>query len=191
MNLKKISHSFSRFNRRRKLKFLTALVSNHQLSSGLIVGAKPEPKYAVFDNLIEKGLVQKLDTVVISGVEQDSTYWPEWVQADGLNLPFLDASFDFVFSNAVIEHVGGEFEQLKFVMEHNRVGKNWVFTTPNRLFPIESHTQVLFVHMRRGWKHGDVTRLLSKRDLKSILPPGSKIKGHLLSPTFLCYRIQE
>jgi hypothetical protein len=189
--LKKMSHRYSRFNRKRKLQYLTELLSHLQQTSGLIVGAKPQSNPSEFDNFIERGLVQILPKVVISGMEAESTFWPEWIQADALDLPFEASSFDFVFSNAVIEHVGGEVEQIKFVNEHDRVGKNWVFTTPNRLFPIESHTQKLFIHMVRGWKNNDVTRLLSKRDLRKILPPDSKIIGHWFSPTFLCYRVKD
>ena len=185
-----MSQCYSRFNRRRKLQFITNLISNLQLTSCLVVGAKPQSNSTDFDNLIEGGLVAILPKVVISGLEEESTFWTGWVQADALSLPFKDSSFDLVFSNAVIEHVGDEIEQMKFVNEHTRVGKNWVFTTPNRLFPIESHTQKLFIHMRKGWKHRDVTRLLSKRDLRKILPSDSKIKGHWFSPTFLCYRLQ-
>ena len=88
-----------------------------------------------------------------------------------------------MFSNAVIEHVGDAIDQQKFVSEHVRVGKHWIITTPNRLFPIESHTQVLFIHMRKRWKHSSVTRLLSRRDLEDILPANGKIKGFLFSPT--------
>jgi hypothetical protein len=191
MNLKEFSHLYSRFNRRRKLRFLSGLISRHRLTTCLIVGAKPSSDSSKFDNQIERGLVQILPTVVVSGIESESISWQGWVQADALSLPFEDTLFDLVFSNAVIEHVGNEIEQMKFVNEHNRVGKNWVFTTPNRLFPIESHTQTLFIHMRRGWMQGDVTRLLSKRDLKKILPPNAKIKGYWFSPTFLCYRLAD
>ena len=47
-----------------------------------------------------------------------------------------DGTFDVVFSNAVIEHVGGEEEQLRFVAEALRVGRRAFITTPNRLFPV-------------------------------------------------------
>ena len=190
-SLKILSYWFSRHNRKKKLKFLAVLISEQKITSGLIVGAKPDPTSLTFDNLIEKGLVELLPRVVISGVEKTSVFWKQWIQADGLNLSFPDHSFELVFSNAVIEHVGDEVDQQKFINEHNRVGKSWVFTTPNRLFPVESHTQLLFFHMRKGWSRGDVTRLLSKRDLKRILPPEAKIRGHFLSPTFICYKVQD
>lgn len=69
-----------------------------------------------------------------------------FVQYDGKTFPFADDSFDWVFSNAVIEHVGDAAAQLRFLDEMLRVGKNVYFTTPNKFFPIESHTSVPFLH---------------------------------------------
>jgi SAM-dependent methyltransferase len=66
--------------------------------------------------------------------------------------PFPDKSFDWVFSNAVIEHVGDDTAQLRFVNEMLRVGKHVFFTTPNKYFPVESHTNALFLH----WLPGDI-----------------------------------
>ena len=178
---------FSFFNRRRKLSWIEKLIQDRQIGSCLLVGAKPNLGEYAFDNLIESGIAKVVPQVTVSGLEQESSFWPNWVQADGMNLPFADFSFDLVFSNAVIEHVGDEPSQRRYISEHTRVGKNWIFTTPNRLFPVESHTRILFRHMSRKWTHPDVSRLLSKRDLKEMLPKGSTIKGNLFSPTLLCY----
>ena len=51
-----------------------------------------------------------------------------------------------MFSNAVIEHVGGRDRQRKFVTEAIRVGRRVFITTPNRLFPVEVHTRLPLVH---------------------------------------------
>ena len=69
-----------------------------------------------------------------------------YVQGDALELPFEDGSFDIVFSNAVIEHVGGEEQQRRFVAEALRVGRRAFITTPNRWFPVEVHTRLPVVH---------------------------------------------
>ena len=69
-----------------------------------------------------------------------------YVQGNALELPFEDECFDVVFSNAVIEHVGGEEEQRRFVAEVLRVGRRAFITTPNRWFPIEVHTRLPLVH---------------------------------------------
>ena len=69
-----------------------------------------------------------------------------YVQGDACALPFPDASFDVVHSNAVIEHVGERERQAEFVQEALRVGRRVFLTTPNRWFPIEVHTKLPLVH---------------------------------------------
>jgi SAM-dependent methyltransferase len=68
------------------------------------------------------------------------------VVADGLALPFADDEFDVAFSNAVVEHVGGREQQRRFVAELCRVAPRVFVSTPNRWFPVETHTLVPFVH---------------------------------------------
>ena len=46
----------------------------------------------------------------------------------------------------MIEHVGGEEEQRRFVAESLRVGRRIFITTPNRWFPVEVHTRLPLVH---------------------------------------------
>jgi SAM-dependent methyltransferase len=61
-------------------------------------------------------------------------------------LPFRDAEFDVVYSNAVVEHVGTRGEQAAFINEAARVGRRVFIVVPNRLFPVEHHTGLPLIH---------------------------------------------
>lgn len=61
------------------------------------------------------------------------------IAGDGRFLPFCDGSFDIVFSNSVIEHVGTREDQFRFAKEAGRVGRSYWIQTPNRRFPVEMH----------------------------------------------------
>ena len=65
---------------------------------------------------------------------------------DGRNLKHADQSFDIVFSNSVIEHVGAFQDQQRFAAEVRRVGRQVFVQTPNRWFFIEPHFVTVFVH---------------------------------------------
>ena len=69
-----------------------------------------------------------------------------FVRYSGGTFPFAEKAFDWVFSNAVVEHVGNRQRQLHFINEMLRVGHNVFFTTPNRYFPVESHTDAILLH---------------------------------------------
>jgi Methyltransferase domain len=95
------------------------------------------------------------------------------VVADGRNLPFGDRKFDVAFSNAVVEHVGGREDQERFVRELCRVAQRVFVTTPNRLFPVDPHTLLPFVHWlpeSRRPRMLDGVRPLSPRELRSLFP---------------------
>lgn len=112
------------------------------------------------------------------------------IQGDATQLPFGDKTFDIVFSNSVIEHVGAWEKQQAFAREARRVGcKLWV-QTPARSFPIEPHLLTPFIqylpkavqHRIVRWTprglltpdvvHGivDEVRLLSYREVKELFP---------------------
>jgi SAM-dependent methyltransferase len=104
-----------------------------------------------------------------------------YVQGDACALPFADGEFDIVFSNAVIEHVGGRERQRKMVSEALRVGRSVFITTPNRRFPVEVHTRLPLVHWLPesaahavyGATRKDFAKeihLLSRRGLRSLFP---------------------
>jgi hypothetical protein len=65
---------------------------------------------------------------------------------DGKHFPFPDRAFDIVHSNAVIEHVGTRDAQRQFLSELRRVARSGMITTPNKYFPIETHTLLPLLH---------------------------------------------
>jgi len=104
-----------------------------------------------------------------------------YVQGDACALPFGDGAFDIVFSNAVIEHVGGRDRQRQFVSEAIRVGRRVFITTPNRRFPIEVHTRLPLVHWLpdavshrvydvTGKEIGAEVDLLTRRSFAQLFP---------------------
>jgi SAM-dependent methyltransferase len=118
-----------------------------------------------------------------TGLDRFAAAFPDVtaVQADGRELPFADGQFDLGFSNAVVEHVaGGREGQCRFVSELCRVAGRVLVTTPNRLFPVDPHSLLPFVHwlpdgdLRRRALHArgfdDVLDPLGPRELASLFP---------------------
>jgi hypothetical protein len=69
-----------------------------------------------------------------------------WVRADALRLPFADASFDAVFSNSLIEHLGTAEAQRRAAEEIARLAPRYFVETPSPRFPIEQHMVTPFLH---------------------------------------------
>jgi len=90
-------------------------------------------------------LYQRFESVTVANLNPpdhcaEAPYNLRIVKADGRFLPFADKSFDWIFSNAVIEHVGNWEDQRQFAAEIRRVASAGYFiTTPNLYFPIEPH----------------------------------------------------
>jgi Methyltransferase domain len=83
-------------------------------------------------------------SVHVVNLEAQPSDTPDWLtaeQGDACALPSsLDgASYDLVFSNSVIEHVGGHAQRLRFAGEVHRLAPRHWIQTPYRYFPIEPH----------------------------------------------------
>jgi Methyltransferase domain len=98
-----------------------------------------------------------------------------------------DQSYDLVFSNSVIEHVGGQEQQQAFAQTVRRVGKSYWVQTPSIWFPIEAHTgmpfwwfypEALRQRLLRSWNiktpaWADTikgTRVLSRQHFEQMFP---------------------
>lgn len=137
------------------------------------------------------------------------------VVGDATNMPeFRDSEFDVVFSNSVIEHVGGYDKQRQMADEVKRVGKRYCIQTPNRHFPIEPHFLIPFLQFYPMWlqvlltRHIDIgsfgrfpdsraaegylrtLRLMTASELRALFP-GARIHGEKvcgLTKSFVVYR---
>ena len=113
---------------------------------------------------------------------------------DGGRLPFADGEFDLTVSFAVLEHVGGEADQRRFLGELARVSQAFVAYTPYRYFPVEVHTLVPLTHWlptatyRRLWtrlglefwaKEANLN-LLDVRTTRGLLPGFGRAEIRLL-----------
>lgn len=104
--------------------------------------------------------------------------------ADGCGLAYKSKSFDWVFSNAVIEHVGSTERQRQFASEIRRVARCGYFvTTPNKRFPIEPHSLLPFYQfLSESWQrrvvrlspyyldHYEEIRLLYAGQVRQLFP---------------------
>ena len=94
-----------------------------------------------------------------------------WVAGDGRQLPFRDGSFDLVFSNSVIEHVGDLASQERFAREVARVGRSYWVQTPNRWFPVEQHLLTPLIHwLPKSWQRVLVPRVNLWSALVKVTP---------------------
>ena len=64
------------------------------------------------------------------------------IQGNALEAPFDSKSFDLVFSNSVIEHVGSYENQEKFANEVRRLSDKYIVQTPSLWFPLEPHSLI-------------------------------------------------
>lgn len=114
------------------------------------------------------------------------------VEGDACNVEqFGDRSFDLVFSNSVIEHVGPPHKQAEFAREVLRLGRSYWVQTPSPWFPVEAHSGLgpfywfwperLRTAVMRRWEkrlpswwadYIGTTRVLSRRRMAELFPNG-------------------
>ena len=126
----------------------------------------------------------------------------KWIVGDARFMPFTDESFDVVFSNSVIEHMGKWEDQKRFAGEIRRVGKRYFVQTPNYYFPVEPHFITPFIHwlprsvgrrligltvrylltrdLQRSLEVFDEVRLLRPKEMRDMFPDAKIVYERVL-----------
>lgn len=114
-------------SREKKYQQLMTLLWPSEESTILDVGIA-DTEYSQIDNYLEKRYPypEKITGLAMGSIDEFCQKYPniKAISYDGVDFPFEDKSFDVVFSNAVVEHVGAFDKQLHFIKEVDRVGKN-------------------------------------------------------------------
>lgn len=142
---RRLARTVSGRSRAQKIALLRASIRPG--SSVLLVGVSPDEGIGT-ESAVERGLLEHADVtcLVYAPFEGDLLGRPT-VRGDARDLPFPDNSFDYVVSNAVIEHVGGPEGARMMLEESARVARvGYLHTTPNRWFPIEPHVMLPLLH---------------------------------------------
>ncbi len=158
MNIHKIYFLFQKQFRPRRMKLFTDLFRIDSNTRVLDVGG----------TLLNWSFLRIQPRLTILNIHPPSEDLPpnvEWIVGDARSMPFTDKSFDVVFSNSVIEHVGKWEDQKRFAEEIRRVGKRYFVQTPNYYFPVEPHFITPFIH----WLPRDAGRRLVRLTVRHFL----------------------
>jgi len=179
------AHAISAYNRKRKWNIFLAHHEPTPETRVLDVGFS-DKEYSPIDNYIEKHYPYP-DMLTALGIDEPVEFTARYPAVtarcyDGGRFPFDDNSFDVVWSNAVIEHVGDHDKQRFFLAELNRVAEKAFITTPNKHFLVELHTRTPLLHYlpknafdaylrltKKKWATGEYMHLLSRAHLKALL----------------------
>jgi hypothetical protein len=168
------------FRRRRMAKFV-AVLNPKRVDRILDVGGHPD--FWANSKVESQITVLNIHPIELPGTNSRMAT----VVGDGTNLSYPANSFDVVFSNSVIEHLGTFERQERFAKECARVGKQLWIQTPAKSFPIEPHFLTPFIHYcpkswrRRVLRYGTVWGLLGR-------PSNQQIKDILQEIRLLSYR---
>lgn len=177
-------NSFGKAWRLERMKQFLALVKPPAGAKIIDLGGHL-PMWQWFDHDYEVTLVNLPGSYKSTGKFGQYTF----MEGDATNLSenFADKSFDIVFSNSVIEHVGDKSKQADFASEVMRLAKGYWIQTPSNYWPIEPHTGVVgywllpkFVqeNLHKSWEKElpvwtemvRSTTVLSKKRMRELFP---------------------
>jgi hypothetical protein len=132
---------FSERSRRKRMRSYVALMNVRDGKAVLDLGGQP---------MIWDSVPMSLDLTILNlpGVavnSHQSHHRIRYVEGDACEVrDYQESSFDCVFSNSVIEHVGSDAKRAEFAQEVRRLGRSYWVQTPTKWFPIEAHCGMPF-----------------------------------------------
>lgn len=195
-----ISNKISQYNRKRKWDIFIRYFDIKPETRFLDVGFS-DFEWDISENFIEKHYPYP-EMLTALGKDKPVEFTKRYpkikvIQYSGGVFPFQDQKFDICWSNAVLEHVGGRDQQILFLREIKRVSKIAFITTPNRLFPIETHTQTPLLHylpkktfdlylnaVGKKWASGEYLHLLKLSDLRNLLKLADIVPNKIIRNKF-------
>jgi SAM-dependent methyltransferase len=198
-----LAYKISAWNRKRKLKLFLKEFQPITEKTILDTGFQDE-EYTGTENFLEKNFsyLNQITALSLDAPKASLATYPNLrvVTYDGKVFPFPDQSFDICWSNAVLEHVGTEEQQVLFLKEIKRVAKTAFITTPNKYFPIEVHTLTPLLHflpkevfdrylslIGKEWAAGDYMKLLSVWDVHRFLHKAGVKKYKIFKNRFFLF----
>ena len=153
----------------------------------------------------------KKNVTILNVNKEEKSNHVNFILGDACNMAmFQNNSFDVIYSNSVLEHVGKD-RQIDYAREICRVSKRFWIQTPNKFFPLEPHFLFpffqfmpyklkIFVGMK--WKYSHLRKnreniidelnrlnLLSIKELRKLFPNGKIIKEKIFffTKSFIVY----
>lgn len=183
----KILKPFSARTRRKRMENFCRIMKIDEDVRIIDLGGQPE----IWDAVDAKINIVILNLPGIAEMNHSSHHNIKYVEGDACNVVGMEnRSFDIVFSNSVIEHVGDAAHRSDFAREVRRLGQAYWVQTPCKYFPIEAHNGMpfwwfypasvkrFFVERWRkklpAWTEMiEGTDIVSKSELKSLFPEAS------------------
>jgi hypothetical protein len=168
--------------RERRFQWFTDVISAPPQSTILDVGGYPW----CWKDATRPYKITLLNPHVLQGLSDQYGDQFEFVIGDGCKLGYSDRSFDVVYSNSVIEHVGTYERQQAFAAEARRVGRALWIQTPARSFFIEPHLLTPFIHFLPRSLQSHLLRYCTVWGLMTK-PSPDKVKAFLAEVRLLTY----
>jgi len=195
---------YSEKSRREKVEEFFRLMDPIKNDTLLDVGGYTGYNFREIWNYFEKIIIIDINEKAMEAVRKEVKH-AQVIVGDACSPPLSYKSVDYVFSNAVIEHISREKRYL-FASEIEKVArKGYFITTPNYYFPYEPHYKMPFwqylpEEIKKGLKKhfaighygkGKYKRidLLSAKELRELFPK-AKVKGLRITiwpETLICY----